>query len=170
MPCCGGLALKKTTFESAQKDLFKIVQLFINNDNLKKLLYYSTKDALERPDLTQEQSLGLLHKNIRVVPQLKAEEELESYIIISFDSFATNSNNPEFRDNVIIFDVLCNLNYWVMENYKLRPYLIMGEIDGMLHKSRLNGIGTLDFAGADLLLLNNEWAGYSLTYRVINDV
>ena len=46
----------------------------------------------------------------------------------------------------------------------------MGEIDGMLNNSKLNGIGTIDFIGANQLLLSSELAGFSLTYRVINDV
>ena len=46
----------------------------------------------------------------------------------------------------------------------------MGEIDGMLNKSQLNGIGTVEFIGANQLLLSSDLAGFSLTYRVINDV
>ena len=95
---------------------------------------------------------------------------MQSYIIIGFDGFATNANNPEYRDNIITFDIICHLDSWVMENYQLRPYLIMGEIDGMLNNSKLNGIGTIDFIGANQLLLSSDLAGFSLTYRVINDV
>lgn len=161
---------QETTFLTAQKDLFKIVQKFINNEKLKKLLFYPVKDALDRKNLTSEETLGLLHKNIRVIPKLQVNEDVQSYIIIGFDGFTTNANNPEYRDNIITFDVICHLDSWVMENYQLRPYLIMGEIDGMLNNSKLNGIGTVEFIGANQLLLSSELAGFSLTYRVINDV
>ena len=161
---------QETTFLTAQKDLFKIVQKFINNEKLKKLLFYPVKDALDRKDLTSEETLGLLHKNIRVIPKLQVSEDVQSYIIIGFDGFITNAKNPEYRDNIITFDVICHFDSWVMENYQLRPYLIMGEIDGMLNKSKLNGIGTIDFIGANQLLLSSDLAGFSLTYRVINDV
>ena len=161
---------QETTFLTAQKDLFKIVQKFINNEKLKKLLFYPVKDALDRKNLSSEETLGLLHKNIRVIPKLQANEDVQSYIIIGFDGITTNANNPEYRDNIITFDIICHLDSWVMENYQLRPYLIMGEIDGMLNNSKLNGIGTIDFIGANQLLLSSELAGFSLTYRVINDV
>ena len=161
---------QETTFLTAQKDLFKIVQKFINNEKLKKLLFYPVKDALDRKDLTSEETLGLLHKNIRVIPKLQVNEDVQSYIIIGFDGFTTNVKNPEYRDNIITFDVICHFDSWVMENYQLRPYLIMGEIDGMLNKSKLNGIGTVEFLGANQLLLSSDLAGFSLTYRVINDV
>ena len=161
---------KQTTFGTAQKDLFNIVQKLINNDSLKKLLYYPVKDALSQPKLTTEQALGLMNRNIRVCPRLPVEEEIESYVLISFDGFAPNDNNPEFRDNLITFDIICHMDTWVMENYQLRPYMIMGEIDGMLNKSKLNGIGEIDFVGANQLLLSKDLAGFSLMYRVINDV
>lgn len=160
----------KSTFETTQKDLFKIAEKIMGNEKLKKLLYHTTRDALTRPELTDEQTLGLLHENVRVIPQLVIDKEVKSYIVVTFDNFCPNDNNPEYRDNLITFDVLCDLDIWVMDNYNLRPYLIMGEIDGMLNNKKLNGIGTVDFVSANQLLLSEDLAGFTLVYRVINDV
>lgn len=162
--------INQSNFGTAEKDLFSIVDKLMGNDNLKKLLYYPVKDAIDQPSLTQEQALGLIHKNIRVVPKLTIDEEVESYIIITFDNFMTNANNPQYRDNIITFDIICHMDTWVMNNYQLRPYKIMGEIDKMLNNQKLNGIGRVDFISANQLLLNDELAGYTLMYRVINDV
>lgn len=161
---------EKSTFQTAQKDLFGVITKLINNEPLKKLLYYSSKDALTKPNLTEEETFGLLHKNIKVVPELSIEEDINSYILVSFDNFTTNANNPQFRDNIITFDIICHMDTWVMENYQLRPYLIMGAIDGMMNNKKLNGIGTIDFISANQLLLSGELAGFTLMYRVINDV
>lgn len=160
----------KSTFLTAEKDLFNIINKLLGNENLKRLLYYPTKDALEKPLLTKQQSLELMNKNIKVVPKILAEETVESYVIITFDNFFTNENNPEFRDNTITFDIICHMDTWVMNNYQLRPYKIMGEIDGMLNNSKLNGIGLVEFLSANQLILNDIFAGFSLTYRVVNDV
>jgi hypothetical protein len=35
-----------------------------------------------------------------------------SYVIISFDNFTTNVENPEFRDNIITFDIICHYDQW----------------------------------------------------------
>ena len=40
----------------------------------------------------------------------------------------------------------------------------------MLNNQKLNGIGVVDFSGATQLLLNSDLAGYTLMYRVVNDV
>ena len=45
----------------------------------------------------------------------------------------------------------------------------MGIIDAMLNKSKLSGIGTLQFMGAQELILNQELSGYTLTYMAIHD-
>lgn len=160
----------KSTFLTAEKDLFNIINKLLGNENLKRLLYYPTKDALDKPLLTKQQSLELMNKNIKVVPKILAEETVESYVIITFDNFFTNENNPEFRDNTITFDIICHMDTWVMNNYQLRPYKIMGEIDGMLNNSKLNGIGVVEFLSANQLILNDIFAGFSLSYRVVNDV
>lgn len=164
------ISLEKSTFETAQKDLFSIVTKIIGNEKLKKLLFYQTKDALDKRNLTNEESLSLLHKNIRVIPKIEKDEFEETYMIITFDNFLTNETNPEFRDNTITFDIICHLDNWIMENYSLRPYLIMGELDGMLNNKKLNGIGVTEFLSANQLILSPTLAGYTIVYRVVNDV
>ena len=51
----------------------------------------------------------------------------------------------------------------------LRPYRIMHEVNEMLDKTKLNGIGVVNFTGADSINLG-EYYGYRLSYTVINDV
>ena len=39
---------------------YKIIMALLTNDNLCKLLYYPTKDALDKPNLTMEQKLSMI--------------------------------------------------------------------------------------------------------------
>jgi hypothetical protein len=55
-----------------------------------------------------------------------------------------------------------------MDNYQIRPLKIAGYIDGILNKSRLSGIGTLEFIGASELILDENLGGYTLTYRAVH--
>jgi hypothetical protein len=48
-------------------------------------------------------------KNIKIVPKLYVDSSVLSYIIISFDNF-TQSTNPEFRDSIIEFDIICHFD------------------------------------------------------------
>jgi hypothetical protein len=82
------------------------------NKRLKKLLVHNTKNALDERDLTDAETYGLFNKNIKIVPKLYIDGSVLNYIIISFDNFTPNATNPEFRDNVISFDIICHFDQW----------------------------------------------------------
>ena len=94
----------KSSFLSAEKDMNIIVDRMMKNDRLKKMLYYTTRDCLDRPRVTDDQALEMFGKNIKIIPKLYVDGSVLNYIIISFDNFMRNATNPEFRDNVIEFD------------------------------------------------------------------
>lgn len=155
-------------FLSLEKDLNIIVSKLLTNKRLKKLLYYDTKDCLQKPDLTNEQELSLLGDRIKIVPKIKVDNEIKTYLLISFNDFITNATNPEFRDNVIEFDIICHVDQWQLKDFELRPYKIAGEIDSMLNNSKLTGIGELKFRGASQMILTDEYAGICLMYNAIH--
>ena len=158
----------KSSFLSINKDLEILINLFLKNERLKKLLYYTTNDALDKKDIGEEASLELFEKNIKIVPKLYIDGSVLNYIIISFDNFTPNATNPEFRDNIISFDIICHFDQWQLQGTELRPYRIAAEIDTLLEHQRLTGIGQLEFLGANQLPLNDEFAGISLMYQAIH--
>ena len=141
-------SLPKSSFLSIEKDMGIITDKVLSCDRLKKLLYYTTEDALDKPNLTIEQSNMLFGKNIKIVPKLTVDGSVLNYIMINFDNFSTNATNPEFRDNIIEFDIICHFDQWNLRDYALRPYKIAGEIDSMFNLKKLTGIGYLEFVGA----------------------
>lgn len=158
----------KSSFLSVEKDMSIIVDKMLSNEKLKKLLFYTTRDAYKRPNLTEDESISLFGKQIKIVPKVYTDPEVLTYIIISFDDFTTNITNPEFRDNYICFDIICHLDQWQLEDFQLRPYRIAAEIDQMLDKKHLTGIGKLEFAKGRQVLLTDEFAEVSLVYRAIH--
>ena len=146
-----------------EKDMGIIVDHIMKNSRLKRLLHYTTKDALLRPNLTEDQSLELMGKNIKIVPKLYVDGSVLNYIIISFDNF-TQSRNPEFRDSIIEFDIICHFDQWQLQDFQLRPYKIAGELDSMFNNAKLTGIGELKFLGASQMILTDEYAGLCLLY------
>ena len=159
-----GLKIPKSSFLSMEKDLNLIVNKMFKNERLKRLLYYTDRNALNRPNLTEDQSLELINKNIKIVPKLYVDGSVLSYIIINFDKFIP-SENPEFRDNIIEFDIICHFDQWQLEDFALRPYKIAAEIDSMFNNTHLTGIGELQFIGATQTVLTDEFAGLCLLYE-----
>ena len=157
----------KASFLAREKDLELIVDLFLKNERLKKLLYYTTPDCLMRPNIPQEEAVKLFNKNIKLVPKLLIEEGVLNYIIINFDVF-TPSGNPEFRDNMIEFDIICHFNQWQLKDFGLRPYKIAAEIDTMIQEKKLTGLGDIEFVGANQMVLTDEFAGLCLMYQTVH--
>ena len=154
----------KSSFLSINKDMRLLVDKILSNDRLCKLLYYTSRDALDKEKLTDDQKLTLFGKNLRIIPKLYVDKTVLNYIFIKFDNFF-ESSNPEFRNNTIEFDIVCHFDQWQMQDFNLRPYRIAAELDSMLDNQKLTGIGLLQFIGAKHININDEFAGVCLMYQ-----
>lgn len=181
------LALRPTDFTSSflscEKDLESILRkLFVESqpysNQLKKLLVINTKDCLDNKtsqvynNAIKDMSLAKLREEgyIKIEPKIKMpeHEDIKSYLVISFDNFRTNINNPQFRDCNVYIDVLCHTDYWDLGGFRVRPLKICGYIDGILNNARLSGIGTFQFSGCNELVLDETLSGYTLSYEAIH--
>ena len=158
----------KSSFLSMEKDMRLITNMFLKNNRLKKMLYYTTPNCLDQPNLSEDQSLELFNKNIKIIPKLQVDNSVLNYVIINFDNFTQNATNPEFRDNIIEFDIICHFDQWKLKDFQLRPYKIAAEIDSMFNDKHLTGIGKLQFLGANQMILTDEFAGLCLMYSAIH--
>lgn len=142
------------------------------SDKLKRLLIINAPDCLDDSQQQyqakiREYTIKDLKNNqyIKAVPKLSfgEHEEVKSYILLEFDDFVPTSN-PMYRDCVISISIISHLDYWEMDDYKLRPWEIAGYVDGILDGEHLSGIGTLQFAGASQLVLSEYLGGVMLRY------
>lgn len=159
----------KSSFLAMEKDMSIIVDLLFKNERLKKLLYHTTKNCLDMPNLTEEETSEMFGKQIKIVPKLYVDGSVLNYIIVSFDNF-TQSGNPEFRDSVVEFDIICHFDQWHLKDFSLRPYKIAAELDTMLNQRQLTGLGKLEFLGASQIILTDEYAGLCLMYSCVHGV
>lgn len=170
-----------SSFLSVEKDTETILRrLFVENrpysDVLKSLMTINTPDCLSNLDKYKERIESIKIKDLRDKKQILTtpkipfgeHENVKSYILFAFDNFTPNEQNPEFRDCTISISVVCHLDSWDLDDYQQRPIKIMGYIDALLNKSKLSGIGTLNFLGANELLINSDISGYNLAYRAIH--
>lgn len=155
-----------SSFASVESTLSKVVERLMKNDRLKRLLYYTDRHALGLPKLNQEQSYSLLNNQIRIVPKLTIDHDAKPYVIISLDNFVPFENQTTFRSFQLTFDVIVPFEFWQLDNFKLRPYAIAGEIDAMINNDFIFGSQVADFMGAKQLILNEALGGLSLYYNV----
>ena len=157
---------KWSSFMSVEKTLESVVGLCLTNERLKRLLFYTDKHALSLPILTQEQTFSLLGTSILTVPKLQVDPDTKPYIIITLDNFVPNPGQTTFRQITLSIDILCSYQHWSLTDFKLRPYSIAGELDGMINNSFITGAGLADFMGAKQLVLNNYLGGCTIYYNL----
>lgn len=170
-----------SSFLSCEKDLEAILRLlFVDSrpfsDGLKRLLVIPNKDCLDTNEnytqLINGIDLAYLRDKgyIKIEPKIEfgQHEDVKAYIVVEFNNFSPNSSNPEYRDCVIDFNIFCHTDYWDLGDYRLRPIKIMGYIDGILNNTKLSGIGTLNFLGANEVVLDENLSGYLLRYAAIH--
>lgn len=182
-----------SSFLSCDKDIEAILKtLFVSSrpysDLLKRLLIINNRDCLDTSNSEYQKvidsfTLGKLIDEgyIRINPKIVrgTHEEIKTYIIVSLDAFRSNIRNPQFLDYNINFDIVCYNDSWVLNDYKIRPLLICGYIDGILnslsqsnqrvtrsHQSqiKLTGVGEYKLLGCNEVVLNEDLSMYTLSY------
>ena len=167
--------MKKNLFEYPKssllgmpKDASLIMERILSNQNVLKLLTYNTKDWKNKPSVTGDMIKEMFEtQQISSVPRIKVDRPEKTYLRLIYGTTVRNSTNPEFRDNTFGIDIICHYDNWDLGDFELRPYRIAGEIDSMLDKTHLTGIGELEFVSATPYIYDEEFAGVSLTYLAI---
>lgn len=150
------------------KDAAIIIDRILSNPNLLRLLVYETRDWQSQPLPNGEQIKELFTSHqISSVPKIKIDSKEKTYIRLTYGTVIRNASNPEYRDNTFCIDIICHYDNWDLGDFELRPYRVAGEIDAMLDKTHLTGIGELEFVSATPYVYNEEFAGVSLTYLAI---
>lgn len=145
----------------------KIVSRLMANQNLVKLLYYTDKDPLSHPDLTDEQlKEEVFEKLIKIVPRVGPKETAHSIISVRFTRGRQNIANNEFKDVIVSIEVFVPLTQWIIKNSNLRPFAIMGEIQKSLDGKTIDGLGKMTGGDFDLNFLTEEISDYEQIFRL----
>lgn len=158
----------KSSLLGMPKDAAIIIDRILSNPNLLRLLVYETRDWQSQPLPSGEQIKELFTSHqISSVPKIKIDSKEKTYIRLTYGTVIRNASNPEYRDNTFGIDIICHYDNWDLGDFELRPYRVAGEIDAMLDKTHLTGIGELEFVSATPYVYNEEFAGVSLTYLAV---
>ena len=149
------------------ENLQKIVKRLMANDNLVKLLYYTDKDPLAQPSLTDEQKIKeIFEKLIKIIPAVGAKEDAKSLVSIRVVGGSKLVTNGEFRNVKIMIEVFVPLTQWIIKDTNLRPFAILGEIEESLDGKVVNGLGKMQGGDFSLNFLTEEIVSYEQTFWI----
>lgn len=149
------------------ENLQKIVKRLMANNNLVNLLYYTDKDPLSQPHLTdKEKQEQVFEKLIRVIPVIGTFEDARSTIVVRVANGSKLGSNAEFRNIRISIEVFVPLTQWIIKDTNLRPFAILGEIEESLKDKTINGLGKLDGGDFEEAYLSEEIGVYRQTFWI----
>ena len=147
-------------------DLKRILNKILKNDTLVKLLYYNDSNIDSKPNLSDSEKAALINDYIKIVPKIPKDIDAKNYLIIQMDKFSAVNEDTRYRSFILSFDILCHPDNWIMDNYMLRPFRVMQELDSMFNVSKLHSLGPATFISANQLTISEELMGYSIYYSV----
>ena len=149
------------------ENLQKVMKRLMANDNLVNLLYYTDKDPLNKPPLTEDQKKEEIYeKLIKVIPRVGPKETAHSIIAIRVISGSKLNSNTEFKNVKIGIEVFVPLTQWIIRDTNLRPFAILGEIEKSLDGKKINGLGKMEGGDFDLNFLTEEIGAYEQTFWI----
>lgn len=149
------------------ENLQKIMTRLMANDNLVNLLYYTDKDPLNQPHLSNEDKKKLVYeKLIKIIPRIGPKETASSVIAIRVVNGRKDTSNTEFRNIKVSVEVFVPLTQWIIKDTNLRPFAILGEIEKSLEGKTINGLGKIEGGDFDLNFLTEEIGAYEQNFWI----
>ena len=149
------------------ENLQKIISRLMDNQNLLKYLYYSDKDPLSNPDLTDEQiKKEIFEKIIKVTPRIGSKETAQSLILVRCSQGSRLGANSEFKLINFIVEIYVPDTQWLIKGQNLRPFAIMGEIQKSLDGKLINGLGKLTGGDFQYNFSSEEMTCYFQNFEV----
>lgn len=148
-------------------NLQKIINRLLANDDLVNLLYYTNEDPLSSPKLNQEIKKKVIFEQlIKTVPFVGTKETANSVVVVYVQGAKKFSGNTEFKNVRILVDVIVPLTQWFIKDTNLRPFAILGQIQGSLDGKTINGLGKISGGDFELNFVTNEVVCYQQTYEI----
>ena len=149
------------------ENLQKIMKRLLANDDLVNLLYYTDKDPLSQPHLTEEQKKKEVYeKLIKIIPNVEAREDEKSVVAIRVVGGTKIGSNTEFRSVKISIETFVPMSAWIIKNTNLRPFAILGEIEKSLQGKTINGLGKIEGGDFELSFLTKEMSAYEQSFVI----
>lgn len=150
-------------FDNVEKVFKEIKSVILSSSEVKKLLVYTTPDALLRSEPSYEEA----EKHIKLKPVLylveEAENEVNNFITIGMiESTILNGMTSSIFKIIIASDT----RNWLLENEGIRPLKILNIVAQLLYNRKGAAAGKFTPYSVKEVYYNNNVVGYTLLVEV----
>ena len=159
-------------FEFLNQNMNDIFTKIYANQNLCKLLYHDVDNPLAEANITDTTVLYTDKENQKIFPYPFTPDiaDVQKTVLnVVFNKFELGDNNIYFKPSNIDFIVLSHIYLWNItdgsNDIKLRPFMILNELDETFGFQRTVGLGRNIFDYADIIWANTSFVGYRICYK-----
>ena len=151
--------------DNIQSALFEIKRVLLEDEEIRKLLYNDSNDAL----------------NLDTPSTEDVDDYISLYPIYEFNTEAGYNHNCGINIVVPVIDptdevvqviasltinVVVNSNKWILTGNKIRPLAIADRIIELLENKKFSASSTLSFDGMTNLIMTKRISGYALSFTM----
>lgn len=131
---------------------YNLVEFLIENENIWKLLKYSTADALEKPNLTRQEKVDMIWAgedqqddfNVFLIPMVENIQPKQT-TLMRIAVYKVLPNSPFYGDILIGIHLLTQTKLGVIKDRRARLDVLFDEIMSTLIGKNVGGLGTIYF-------------------------
>lgn len=154
-------------FDLIQNSLFEIKGIIRSNENIRKLVFYDSADALSLSTPSAAQA----DPKIRVTAVFDITEppyDHNTFVTVVATKIQANPEEQYFN-SVIRINIITQAQLWELDNDKVRPLEIANNIVSSLenYKTVSGTSHKLFFKSMDLVVLDGNINGYGLVFHLL---
>ncbi len=150
--------------DNLQKGIFEVKAMIQSDEDIRKMVYYDSPDALEKtaPSFIQ------VKDNFTVSPVYDATKPpFNKNTIISFSiRRIIEEDEATLLRGYLQISILTQSNLWELNNNKIRPMHISSLIIDKLNNKKISTSHKIFFTTAEIAILNENINGYTLTFMI----
>ena len=152
-------------FDLIQQSLFEIKAKLRANQEIGKLVFYDTKNALSET----APSAAQIDPKIRVTAIFDITEEPydhNTFITIVATKIQSDEENKNFNA-IVRINVISKAQLWELDNNKIRPLEIANIVATELDNYKATASHKIYFHSAELIVLDGNTNGYGLIFHLL---
>lgn len=158
--------------EYLSSNLINILLEILQHQDICKYIHYNQSNPLQQSDLSLPAVFLLKNDDEtkkRVFPypfnpSITIEDQTQLRIYYPSLEF---KNGQVVEDGMVLFDIICSKNLWLIDGGLIRPYEIMKLIVNNFHDKSIDTVGKLQFKRFNHIFVNDKFDCLRLTGQIV---
>lgn len=153
-------------FGNIEDNIIELFKSLVDDKDFLRLLSIDSPDCMsQEPTSTFYE---LFNNRLEMKPKVITPTTEESTFVSIWlrNNTKSDSNNIYQYDSIIMVDIMCHLNLWLINGNKIRPYRMVDLIEQNFRDVKIKGIrGTMNLQDNSFMQYSGNFMGYRLIYK-----